>query len=184
MSRGVAIAAALATVLAVTACGPAQQAGAPEAASASEATSSQQAEEGGAGPIAPLGEPEPTGPDAVDAADAAVRRDRGVPGLPAGSGASVDDVLRLGAVATWTDRPTQFAVSLPSSDRCIAVATPPVAVSASTISITFKQPAECGTPDAARTYTITVPEGIDTDRELRLVIDGLPSGFTLTLPAA
>ncbi|SFR99561.1 hypothetical protein SAMN04487783_0362 [Agrococcus baldri] len=108
--------------------------------------------------------------------------DAGEPGLPAGSGASVDDVLRLGAVATWIDAPDTLAISLPASADCWPSAAAPVVESAWQLSVEFVA-GECAAFDSARTYTIEVPEGIDGGADLEVSIDGLAHRFTLTLLA-
>lgn len=190
MRSSLVVAAALATLLTVTACSAAE----PQLESA---------------PAAPLGQPqEParsTGPaeasdagggaDAADAGDtdasalrtgsmeATLRSWEGEPGLLAGSGASIDDVLRLGAIATWVDAPDVLAISLPATADCWAAASAPDAVSSTRISIEFSLGQECGAFDAARTYTVRVPAGVDAARPLEVVVEGLEHRFTLTLPA-
>ncbi|GEK79613.1 hypothetical protein [Agrococcus baldri] len=176
MPRRFVIAAALAplltvTVLTVTACG-----------------STQPTADAGAQPMAEHSESRPS-TETGDAQDGALRSgtmaavaDDGEPGLPAQSGASIDDVLRLGAVATWVDAPDVLAISLPASAECWATASEPVAVSEGALSIEFLPGKECGEPDAARTYTVEVPEGVEAGGELEVAVEGLRHQFTLTLP--
>jgi hypothetical protein len=106
----------------------------------------------------------------------------GEPGVPRHSGASVDDVLRLGAVATWVDSPEVFAVSMPASSDCWASAGEPVVAAEDRLVVAFVQEESCESPDAARTYTLRVPEGVDAAAGLELAIVGLQHEFTLTLP--
>lgn len=108
--------------------------------------------------------------------------DPGAPGLPEGSGASIDDVLRLGAVATWVERPSLIALSLPASGSCWASVGDPVAESTTRIAVEVDRPASCDAPDDARTYAIAVPPGIDASAELQLAVVGLEHEFTLALP--
>lgn len=105
----------------------------------------------------------------------------GEPGLPAHSGASIDDVLRLGAVASWVDAPGSFAISLPASPDCFASAGTPVAVDGQVV-VAFEPAVECVTGDGARTYTMAVPEGIDTGQTVEVAVEGLDLQFTLALP--
>lgn len=193
MPRRFAIAAALAAALTVAGCGAAQPAadsaadGAPMQPMSEESEgSSEHAESAPATGSAPeSGGPESgwAQPEVLSSADASMRRDPGVPGLPSGSGASVDDVLRLGAVANWIDPPTLIGLSLPSASDCVAFAAATAVDSPSSIVVTFESPGECETPTSARTYSIAVPEGVDTSGEIELVVEGLEHRFTLTLPA-
>ncbi|WP_206445955.1 hypothetical protein [Agrococcus sp. KRD186] len=235
MPKVLAIAAALATVLTVAACGSAQlaadapaagtqpAAGAAESAEQAQAQAESLASEPGASEpgatetgaseagATETGASEPgatetgaseagaseagsSGPGAsetAEGAEGALRSgtlsiagalDAGEPGLPVGSGASVDDVLRLGAVATWIDAPGTLAISLPASSDCWPSAAQPVVESASRLSLEFVA-GECAAFGSARTYTVEVPEGIDAEADLEVAIEGLALHFTLTLPA-
>lgn len=208
MPRSLAIAAALATVLTVAAC----SAGAPDAepesqpATASEGSSQQQpgasesegadsaesteggASEGGVAPqpeSAEAAESRDLQPEAFSSGDATLRRDPGVAGLPAGSGASIDDVLRLGAVVTWVEESDRFSLSLPYGEQCAAFAADPVAAGdgSNTVVVAFDEPEPCVDPTTARTYTFGLPAGIDPDADVEVSVEGLTYGFTLTLPA-
>lgn len=122
-------------------------------------------------------------PEALFSTDAALQGDPGEPGLPQSSGASIDDVLRLGAVASWVERPERIALSLPASSSCWATAAEPIAESPTRIRVHMSVPEPCAAPNGARTYVLAVPEGIDTGAELQLAVVGLQLEFTLTLPA-
>lgn len=201
MPRMLALPIALAAVLATAACASAgDQAGsAPTATDASStpsqsAPSTASAEPGGAAEsgAAPESEaPEPSGtapsgsgsPHTFGATDPAMRRDPGQPGLPAASGASVDDVLRLGAVVSWLDQPSRIALSLPATSTCGPLAGEPVLESPTRIVVDFDPPAQpCGPPDGARTYEVQVPSGVDARADLEVAVVGLELEFTLTLP--
>lgn len=216
MPRVLAIAAALATVLTVAACGSAQSSAdapqardAPPAGSAADSAEQAQAQpeslasqpgasQTGAGQsgasqpgVSQSGASQSGASDTAEGAGSALRSDTlsvaaaldaGTPGLPAGSGASVDDVLRLGAVATWIDAPDMLAISLPASTDCWPSAAAPVVESASELSLEFV-PGACAAFNSARTYVVEVPEGIDAGADLEVAIDGLAHQFTLTLPA-
>lgn len=108
----------------------------------------------------------------------------GEPGVPRHSGASLDDVLRLGAVAAWVDSPEVFAVSMPASNDCWASAGSPVVADEDQLVIAFVPEESCEHPDAARTYTLHVPQGVDAAAGLELTIVGLQQELTLTLPPA
>lgn len=170
MLRRLALAASLVTVLTVTACGTIEPIG---GASVDEqpSTESQQAP----AQANTLGAPAEAG---------AVPLDPGVPGLPLGSGASIDDVLRLGAIATWVDAPGVLALSLPATGECWASAGAPTVASASELVVEFTDATACGVAQTARTYTVQVPEGIDPAAELTVSIEGLATPFALTLPAS
>jgi len=192
MLRMLVLPAAVVSVLAASGCASAGDV-APGASSAGGAPSS-------AAP-SPSGAPSTTAtPDASEPADAgaadsgqptpdalydaqAAQGDPGVPGLPQSSGASIDDVLRLGAVASWVDRPEVIALSLPASSSCWASAAEPVAESPTRIVVQVAAPVACEAPDGARTYSIAVPDGVDTRAALELAVVGLEREFTLTLPA-
>lgn len=164
----------------------AQQAPASEAGSAQESSaegSTEQSAEGEGGSPAPSGSGWDS-PEALDAPDASMRRDPGVPGLAGASGASIDDVLRLGAVASWIEPGERIALSLPASEACWAFVAEPVAASPTRIIVQAEQPEPCASPDAARTYAVEVPEGVDASAGLELVVEGLEHHFTLTLPQA
>lgn len=169
MLRRLTLAASLVTVLTVTACGTIEQVG---GASADEQPSadSQRA-------------PAQASTLSAPAEAGVVPLDPGVPGLPVGSGASIDDVLRLGAIATWVDAPGVLALSLPATGACWASAGAPTVESASELVVEFTGAAACGMPQTARTYTVRVPEGIDPAAELTVSIEGLATPFALTLPA-
>ena len=115
--------------------------------------------------------------------DAALRVNAGEPGLPVGSGASIDDVLRLGAVATWIDAPRVLAISLPATEQCWPTALAPVVESSTRMMVEFAGAEECGEPDGARTYTVQVPDGIEVLAVLEVALEGLEYDFTLVLPA-
>ncbi|WP_405217042.1 hypothetical protein [Agrococcus sp. Ld7] len=110
-------------------------------------------------------------------------RDGGDAGVPRASGASVDDVLRLGAVATWVDGGEQLAISLPAEERCWPTAGDPAVLSPTRISIEFSAEPVCDAPSTARTYTMDVPEGIDASAGVEIVVEGLSEPVTLSLPA-
>lgn len=213
MPRSLAIAAALATVLTVVACsaGAPHAEPEPQPATASEESSQQQhdagdapqtesAEQGESGATEGGAAPQPEGsdaaggdaaesrdlqPEAFSSGDATLRRDPGVAGLPAGSGASIDDVLRLGAVVTWVEESERFALSLPYGEHCAAFAADPVAAGdgSNTVVVAFDEPEPCVDPTTARTYTFGLPAGIDPDVDVDVAVEGLTYGFTLTLPA-
>lgn len=207
MPRMLALPIALAAVLASTACasggGPtgtapagsdasstqSQAAPASEAARPSGSAGSGQGEDGEAaesGTAAPsdTAQSELVRPQIYDSTDPAMRRDPGQPGLPDASGASVDDVLRLGAVASWLRHPDWIAVSLPASSSCAPLAAEPVLESPTRIVVDFDPPSEpCGPPDAAQTYEVPVPDGVDARADVQLAVVGLEREFTLTLPA-
>lgn len=202
MLRLLVLPAAVATVLAASACasGEAGPAASTDASSASSAPPSSAAPSTSAAPSSPApstgatpgsspsagpgaSESEQGAPDALHSTDAAMQGDPGEPGLPAFSGASIDDVLRLGAVASWIERPERIALSLPASPSCWATAAEPIAESPTRIRVHMSVPEPCEAPNGARTYVVTVPEGIDTGAELQLAVVGLQLEFTLTLPA-
>ncbi|WP_347754260.1 hypothetical protein [Agrococcus sp. ProA11] len=158
--------AAVAAVLAVSACGSLQG-----------STSAQQAADGSAQTS------DVRGGGSELRIDAPAVGDHGEPGLPSASGASIDDVLRLGAVATWVDAPDALAISLPASQDCSPIAGQPTVVSPSRISVTFAAEAACPAPDAARTYTVQLPADVDARAGIEVVVEGLQHRFTLTLPA-
>lgn len=200
MPQRFAIAAALATVLMVAGCGAAEPTADPGSQpSSAVAEQAQQAPDGTQPePEAAAEADEGDAPEPVDtgasgtsesAQDSALRADTrfgrtdpGEPGLPAQSGASVDDVLRLGAVATWVDAPDVLAISLPATDHCWPSATAPVVVSPTQLSVAFVPDKQCEGFETARTYTVAVPDGIDEGAPLEIVIEGLQHHFTLTLP--
>lgn len=170
MRNRLAIAAAVAAVLTVSACG---------AAPWPTLSGSQHAP--GAGPASES----TTGHSdfRIDILGAGAAGDPGEPGLPAGSGASIDDVLRLGAVAAWVDAPTALAISVPADDRCRPRASEPTLVTPTRISIEIAVESVCEAPSSARTYTVQVPAGADPSAGLEIELDGLPEPVTLTLPA-
>ena len=108
----------------------------------------------------------------------------GEPGVPLESGASLDDVLRLGAVAVWIEEPTLFAVSVPAAQDCWPSAGEPVAIDGSALVVAFLQGDACATPTAARTYRLEVPEEVDADAGLDLAVVGLEEEYALRLPAS
>ena len=130
------------------------------------------------------------GVSAVAEAIDAVRRappgalNPGEPGLPQQSGASVDDVLRLGAVVVWLDEPSLFAVSVPAAQDCWPRAGEPVASGESSLVVAFLQDEACATPTAARTYRLEVPVEVDADDGIDLAVVGLDEEFALRLPAS
>ncbi|MGC5077890.1 hypothetical protein [Agrococcus sp. DT81.2] len=187
MLRSLALPAALVTVLAASACASASDV--PRTVTdATPSTSTSTSPPTSATPTptesADEGTTEPReSTDAPDSTEAALEGDPGVPGLPQSSGASVDDVLRLGAIASWTERPDLIALSLPASSSCWALAAEPMLESPTTIVVEVAAPEPCETLDAARTYSISVPDGTDTSGELQLQVVGPEHEFTLTLPA-
>jgi hypothetical protein len=180
MLRRLALPVALATLLLVSACGTAAPAGDPLSTTATDASGGA-SEQGTAEQSSTAGASESaaTGPDAFSSAAAALNT--GEPGLPHHSGASIDDVLRSGAVATWTAPPHEFAISLPASSDCWASAGEPRAVDGDVV-VGFVQEPECDAADGARTYTMTVPEGVDTSDTVEVSVEGLDLRFTLALP--
>ncbi|WP_413316613.1 hypothetical protein AA0Z99_08225 [Agrococcus sp. 1P02AA] len=111
------------------------------------------------------------------------RPTQGEPGIPGGSGASVDDVLRTGAVATWVSGAETFAISLPASGECWPSAGTPTVVADQQLSVAFDGPGSCPGADAARTYELALPDGIDARAEVEVALEGLEHRYTLTLPA-
>ncbi|MBO1769447.1 hypothetical protein [Agrococcus sp. TF02-05] len=127
-----------------------------------------------------------TAAEAIQAVQAAApgELNAGEPGVPLESGASLDDVLRLGAVAVWIEEPTLFAVSVPAAQDCWPSAGEPVAIDGSALVVAFLQGDACATPTAARTYRLEVPEEVDADAGLDLAVVGLGEEFALRLPAS
>lgn len=170
MHNRLAITAAVAAVLTLSACGSAQwlvswgSQGADSSGRASEAT---------------RGDSDLR----VGAPGAEVPDDQGEAGLPTASGASIDDVLRLGAVATWVDAPEELAISLPASESCWPTAGEPTIVTPTRILIEIAPESGCDVPSSARTYTVQVPAGVDASAGLEIELDGFPEPLTLTLPA-
>ncbi len=198
MLRILALPVALAAVLASSGCtsadGPA--ATAPAGESASESGAATGAPASGGAEAAPSADPDASdAPDAssTDASGSSAPEtltstpvpegDPGVPGIPDQSGASIDDVLRLGAVASWSEQPRLIALSLPASSSCWAFAAQAVAESPTRIVVRVEQPQPCDPLDGARTYSIAVPAGIDASADLQLAVVGLEHEFTLSLPA-
>lgn len=191
MLRLLALPIAMAAALAPAGCAAGERGGtstapgiAPDASMSSgratpPSASSGPGDEGAAGTTDPASS---APPGLLSSPSPAGAGDPGTPGLPDGSGASVDDVLRLGAVATWVDRPALIALSLPASSSCWAFAGEPVAESTTRILVEVDEPSACESPDDARTYAIEVPAGIDASAELQLAVVGLEHDFTLTLP--
>ncbi|SDS37474.1 hypothetical protein [Agrococcus carbonis] len=178
MPRTVTLTAALAAVLMAAGCGSVGTTGDAEHA----------AVDAPAATAPPTPGPEDAGSDASGAeqsalsADATMRLDAGSPGLPSGGGASVDDVLRLGAVASWLDAPDVIAVSLPATDRCWAM-TDAAAESSTRLAVAFAEAEVCEEPAAVRTYEIEVPGDIDARGGIAVAITGVDGDFTLELPA-
>jgi hypothetical protein len=110
--------------------------------------------------------------------------DAGEPGVPPHSGASLDDVLRLGAVAVWIEEPSLFAVSLPAAQECWPSAGEPVASSDDAVVIAFVQDDACTAPTAARTYRLEVPADVDAGAGLDVSLVGLDEEYSLHLPAS
>lgn len=160
---------------------PAQPATESEQAATSEVEPSEDADEAAEDDAAETSEE--TSQLRTGTLDATLRSDPGEPGLPADSGASIDDVLRLGAVATWVEGPEHLAISLPATSECWPTAGDPVVLSETRFAIAFAVEEGCGDPDAARTYTFVVPDGVDASQELEVAIEGLEYEFTLALPA-
>lgn len=206
MPRMLALPIALAAVLASTACASdgAPAATSPTGSDGSSAQSQAAPSSGAAEPSGTAGSGEGDGeaaqsgtpapsdsaqsesvrPHIYDSTDPAMRRDPGQPGLPDASGASVDDVLRLGAVASWLRHPDWIALSVPATSTCAPLAAEPVLESPTRIVVDFDQPSEpCGPPDAAQTYEVPVPDGVDARADVQLAVVGLEHEFTLTLPA-
>ncbi|WP_306231989.1 hypothetical protein [Agrococcus beijingensis] len=180
MFRRFALPVALATALLLTACatGPTG----PGALAPQSSTETTDASAGATeqGTTEGASESAAAGADAFSSASASLNA--GEPGLPQGSGASIDDVLRLGAVATWVEAPDVFAISLPATSDCWASAGEPVAVDGS-VAVSFMQEGECAMADAARTYTLPMPAGVDTSEAVEVAVEGLDLQFTLALPA-
>lgn len=170
MTRGLAVAAALAAVLAVAACH--SEAPASPGAPQPSAQRSQPPIDVGGDDSSSL----------TSGSGLQVRGDEGEPGLPEASGVSMDDVLRVGAVATWVDEPHVLAVALAVAEECWPAAGAPVVASSTRLAIEFA-PAECGSAHAVRTYTVEVPEGIDPGPDFEVAVEGLPHELTLPLPA-
>ncbi|MGM1028405.1 MAG: hypothetical protein ACQEWM_00890 [Actinomycetota bacterium] len=198
MLRSLALPVAVAAVLTLSACASvddasstaparpgasATQTGTSPAPDAS-ATAPSETEPSDAEPTASATESGSGQPEDSSATDAAAQGDPGVPGLPQLSGASIDDVLRLGAVATWIEQPVLIALSLPATSDCWPFAAEPVVESPTLIVVHVELPQPCGAPNAARTYAIPVPDGVDTSADLHLAVVGLEHEFTLTLPSA
>jgi hypothetical protein len=184
MVRRFALPVALATALALAACatGPA---GSGTTSPATPQTSTETSTDASAG-ATEQGTTEGASESAAAGADAfsstSASLNTGEPGLPQGSGASIDDVLRLGAVATWVEAPDVFAISLPATSDCWASAGEPVAIDGS-VAVSFVQEGECAMADAARTYTLPMPAGVDTSETVEVAVEGLDLRFTLALPA-
>lgn len=203
MLRFLALPVALAAVLASTGCAIVDGGGATAGPDASASESGTVAPGAPASGDAGSAEPEPSASDDQEASDAppsidasdsdapetlsstpVPEGDPGVPGIPDQSGASVDDVLRLGAVASWSEQPRRIALSLPASGSCWSFAGQAVVESPTRIVVRVEQPQQqCDALDGARTYVITVPAGIDATADLQLAVVGLEHEFTLTLPA-
>lgn len=136
----------------------------------------------------PDGSPTASAQGAAAEALAAVRDaapeelDGGEPGVPQQSGASVDDVLRLGAVVTWIEEPSLFALSLPATEDCWPVAGDPVASSEHAVVVAVLQEEACAPPTAARTYRLEVPADVDAAPGLDISIVGLDEEYELRLP--
>lgn len=178
MFRRSALSVALATALVLTACAMGSTDGPTATPQVSTTDASPGAREHGT--IEGASESATSSADALSGMAAALNT--GEPGLPRSSGASIDDVLRLGAVASWVDAPRSFAISLPASSDCWASAGEPVAVDGQ-VAVEFVEDPECATADAARTYTLAMPEGIDTGEPVEVSVEGLALDFTLALPA-
>lgn len=110
--------------------------------------------------------------------------DEGEPGVPHHSGASVDDVLRLGAVAVWIEEPSLFAVSLPAARDCWPAAGEPVSGSEHLVVVPFLRDESCAMPTSARTYLLQVPEDVDATPGIDLSLVGLEEEHSLRLPAS
>ena len=108
----------------------------------------------------------------------------GEPGVPLESGASVDDVLRLGAVVVWIEEPSLFAVSLPVAEDCWPAAGDPVPSSERSIVVAFLQDDACAMPTTARTYRLEVPTEVEADAGLDLSVVGFEEEYALRLPAS
>jgi hypothetical protein len=178
MPKTLTLTAALAAVLMAAGCGSAGAPGDPERAAGDAPAATA--------PPTPAAADAGAGADEGDAsalsAQSSMRLDAGSPGLPAGGGASIDDVLRLGAVATWLDAPDVVAVSLPATGECWAV-TDAAAESSTRLVVAFAEAEVCEEPAPVRTYEIEVPEGIDAREGIELAITGLDESPTLELPA-
>lgn len=180
MRRSFAIVAVLATALSAAACTSMPHAAQPE----SGAGVQPQAAEAGEQPATDASESAQDSALRSDTFAAAAQGDPGEPGLPAHSGASIDDVLRLGAVASWAHAPEVLAISLPATADCWAIATAPVVLTPDALSIEFVPGEGCGEFDTARTYTVEVPAEIEAAAGLEVSIEGLQHHFTLTLPGS
>lgn len=192
MLRLLALPVAVAAVLASSGCAAGDRGGEPtapgttpgEAPEAYASPSSEAPAEDGGATGGPTGSAAPSTapPAAMSSTAPAPSGDPGTPGLPEHSGASVDDVLRLGAVATWIERPVLVALSLPATPSCWAFAGAPEVESTTRMVVRVEVPTTCEAPDGARTYAIPVPPGIDASAEVELAVVGLEHEFTLTLP--
>ncbi|WP_404311737.1 hypothetical protein LG314_10340 [Agrococcus terreus] len=108
----------------------------------------------------------------------------GEQGVPAGSGASVDDVLRLGAVVLWADAPDSFSLSVPASEECWPTALPAYAAGGGAIGVDLIAAEGCAVGDAVRTFSFDVPDGVEVGDGVDVVISGLEAGTgTAALPA-
>ncbi|GAA3596984.1 hypothetical protein [Agrococcus terreus] len=107
----------------------------------------------------------------------------GEAGVPAGSGASVDDVLRLGAVVLWADPPGTFSLSVPAAEECWPTALPAYAAGGA-IGVDLIAAEGCAVGDAVRTFSFDVPDGVEVGDGVDVVISGLEAGTgTAALPA-
>ncbi|MDR7233122.1 hypothetical protein [Agrococcus sp. BE272] len=197
MPRRLALPLAIATALAMSACASGGAVSPPTAGDSGMAGTSSESAEGSTQTAADqqaagqqsvardaaAAEEQAAEAEALVAPEPSVGLDDGEDGLPEHSGASVDDVLRLGGVATWIDPPARIALSLPASSGCWALAGPLTAESATALAVQVEQPQVCGAPDAARTYVLQVPADVDADAALQLTVTGLPEPLVLTLPA-
>lgn len=148
---------------------------------------------GGAAPADPAGSAqapqtaqEPAAESSASMDQQALSLDSGVAGVPAGSGASIDDVLRGGAIAMWTGEPGTFTLTVPASSTCIPSVFGAEAVSASQIAVELVASAgPCPEPDEARTYELRVPDGADASGGLEILVGGIedaPSAIALPAP--
>lgn len=185
MLRLLALPVAVAAVLASSGCAAGDRGGestAPNAPPAEAPEASAPPSSDGTGEPTGSAEADASPPAAMSSATPTASGDPGTPGLPEDSGASVDDVLRLGAVASWIERPVLVALSLPATGSCWAFAGEPVVESTTRLVLRVEAPTTCEAPDRARTYAISVPPGIDASAAVELAVEGLDQELTLTLP--
>lgn len=174
MPRRSALAIAAAVALGLSACAPSDRA--DLAPSASSAPSSQ----AGAPPA-----PAQTGADAElgTSERGGLPLDQGFEGLPRGVGASVDDVVREGALATWSSAPVEFALSVPADPECWPAARQPTADAEGTVVVALEHAEPCAPGARVRTFLLPVPEGADRADGLTIEVLSDEGDVRLELPA-